>query len=265
MTSDQLTTAFETHRGQLRSYILRMTASRADTDDILQDAFIRAFSSLGSFRGDSSPRTWLFTIASNLAKDHLRSKKRWPENVTDITRKAALGNPQFLQESVQIRNSSPQGNFEMKEHIAFCFTCISRSLPLEQHLAVLLKEVHHFRVEEIAIIMDNTEAMAKYWLHKGRSKMIDIFDNRCALINKEGVCHQCTELNGIYNPKQDAQEELVKIEMARQAGKADKEHLFDLRMQIVQEKDPYESGAAALQLHHLEHNRQVMEKFAGKS
>jgi len=44
--------------------------------------------------------------------------------------------------------------------------------------------------------------MVKYYLHAGRSKMIGIFDGRCALINKEGVCHQCSELNGIFNPNE---------------------------------------------------------------
>lgn len=83
-------------------------------------------------------------------------------------------------------------------------------------------------------IVDNTEAMVKYYLHTARSKMIQLFDGRCALVNKEGVCHQCSELNGIFNPKQNLQEELVKIEMARKAEKADKEHLFDLRMKVVQ-------------------------------
>ena len=103
--------------------------------------------------------------------------------------------------------------------------------------------------------------MVKYYLHAGRSKMINIFDGRCALINKEGICHQCSELNGVYNPKQDAQEELIKIKMVKEAGKGEKEHLFDLRMQILQETDPFDSKAAALQLHHLEHNRKVMEKY----
>jgi len=40
--------------------------------------------------------------------------------------------------------------------------------------------------------------------------------------------------------------------------------LFDLRTKIVQELDPFESGAAVLQLHHLEHNRKVMEKYSEK-
>ena len=95
--------------------------------------------------------------------------------------------------------------------------------------------------------------------------MISIFDGRCAIINKEGVCHQCTELNGIFNPKQNAQEELMKIEMAKEAVNKDKEHLFDLRMQIIQETDPFNFKASELQLHHLKHNSAVMEKYPDNS
>lgn len=256
----EITTTFEQIRPQLRSYLLRMTASAADTDDIVQDTWIKASLNVASFQGNSSLKTWIFAIASNLAKDNLRLKKRWTEDATDICKQEALGNRAFFEEAMNIRMTSSQGNFEIKEHITFCFTCISKSLPLEQQVALLLKEVYEFKVKEIAEILDISEAMGKYYLHVGRSKMIEIFDQRCALINKEGVCHQCTELNGIFNPKQNAQEELIKIEMARDAEKKDKEALFDLRMKIVQGIDPYESDAAELQLHHLEHNRQVMEK-----
>jgi RNA polymerase sigma-70 factor (ECF subfamily) len=261
MTTDQLTTQFEAFRGQLKSYILRITTNVQDTEDILQETYIKAHGKLETFKGDSSLKTWVFTIASNLAKDHLKAKKRWPENVTDICKEAAMSNQQFFGEAMQIAQTSPQGQFEMKEHIAFCFTCVSKSLPHEQQITVMLKEVYDFKVKEIAQIMDQTDAMVKYYLHTGRSKMIQVFDHRCALINKQGVCHQCTELNGIFNPQQKAQEEIVKIEMARQAENADKEHLFDLRMKVLKEIDPFESGAAELQLHHLEHNRQVMEKY----
>lgn len=254
------TAEFQNTRPQLRSYILRMTASVSDTDDILQDTWIKASQNIASFQGNSSLKTWLFAIASNLAKDKLRLKKRWTEDATDICKQAALGNRAFFEEAMNIRTTSPQGNFEIKEHITFCFTCISKSLPLEQQVALLLKEVYEFKVKEIAEIIGTSEAMAKYYLHVGRSKMIEVFDRRCALINKEGTCHQCTELNGIFNPKQHAQEELMKIEMARDAKNKDKETLFDLRMKIVQGIDPFNSNASALQLHHLEHNRQVMEK-----
>lgn len=264
MSTDKLTPEFETFQGELKSFILRMTASVQDAEDIVQDTYIKAYAKLNTFRGESSLKTWVFSIASNLARDLLRAKKRWPENVTDICREEALGNTQFFQEAIQIRETSPQGNFEIKEHITFCFTCVSKSLPLEQQLALLLKEVYGFSVKEIASILNQTEAMVKYYLHTSRSRMIEVFDQRCSLINKQGVCHQCTELNGIFNPKQKAQEELVKIEMAKDAENKSKEDLFDLRMKILQELDPFESGAAELQLHHLEHNRQVMEKYLGE-
>ena len=261
MSTDELNIEFETFRSELKSFLLRMTASVQDAEDIVQETYIKAHAKMKTFRGESSLKTWVFSIASNLARDLLRAKKRWPETVTDICREEVLGNRQFFQEAMQIRETSPQGNFEIKEHIVFCFTCVSKSLPLEQQLALLLKEVYDFSVKEIAQILNQTDAMVKYYLHTSRSRMIEIFDHRCSLINKQGICYQCTELNGIFNPKQKAQEELVKIEMAKDAENKSKEELFNLRMKILQELDPFESGAAELQLHHLEHNRQVMEKY----
>lgn len=261
MSLDQLNLEFEDFRSQLESFILRLTASRQDTQDIVQETYLRARDKIDSFEARSSLKTWVFAIAGNLARDLLRAQKRWPENVTDIAKDAALSNPTFFQEAMAIRQTSPQGQFEIREHIALCFACVSRSLPLEQQIALLLKEVYKFKTREIAQIMDNSEDMIKYYLREGRGKMIEVFDHRCSLINKEGICHQCSELNGIFNPKQDQQEALIQIRMVREAEAGDKEALFDLRMQVLQDIHPFDSGAAELQLHHLEHNRQVMESY----
>jgi RNA polymerase sigma-70 factor, ECF subfamily len=242
MMTDELTTQFVIFQGELKSFLLRLTTNVQDAEDIVQETYLKAQSKINTFRGDSSLKTWVFSIASNLAKDLLRSQKRWPENVTDICREEALGNKQFFQEAMHIRQTSPQGHFEIKEHIAFCFTCVSKSLPLDGHLIILLKEVYDFKVKEIAQILQLSEAMVKYILHVSRNKMTEVFDHRCSLINKQGVCHQCTELNGIFNPKQKAQEELVKIKLAGEAENCSKDELFDLRMQILREIDPFECG-----------------------
>ena len=264
MTIEQLTSEFEQARGQLKSFILRITASVEDAEDIVQDTYIKASEKVDTFRGDSSVKTWIFTIASNLAKDNLRAKKRWTENVNDICKAKALANPNYFPELMQIQQTSPYGQFEVKEHITFCLTCISKSLPLEQQICILLKEVYEFKVSEITQILDTSEAMVKYYLHTSRAKMISIFDGRCALINKEGVCHQCSELNGIFNPKQNFEIEKNKIEMAKVADKGDKEHLLDLRLQIMREIDPFSSNGSELQLHHLEYNRKIMENYSKK-
>ena len=264
MTIEELNSEFPHISRPLKSFIVRIAGSVADAEDIVQDTYVIAQQKIDTFRGESSLKTWLFAIASNLAKDNLRAKKRWPENVLDITKAAALSNRQFFAEAMEIRMTSPQGNYEIKEHIVFCFACISKSLPLEQQISIFLKEIYEFKVGEIAEIMDTTEAMVKYYLHSSRSKMMQIFDGRCALINKEGICHQCSELNGIFNPKQNAQEELMKLQLVKEAHNTNRERLFELRAQIVRDVDPFESPAAVLQLHHLEQNRKVMEEHAEK-
>lgn len=264
MTKEQFTKEFEQARPQLKSYILRITASVQDSEDIVQDTYLKASTKLDSFRGDSSVKTWIFTIASNITKDNLRAKKRWTENVTDICKAKALSNPNYFPEVMAIHQTSPQGQFEMKEHITFCFTCISKSLPLEQQICILLKEVYDFKVAEITEIVNTTEAMVKYYLHTSRTKMVTIFEGRCALINKEGVCHQCSELNGIFNPKQNFEIEKNKIEFAKKADNPNREYLLDLRINIMKEIDPFNSNGSALQLHHLEHNRGVMENITKK-
>ena len=153
MTIDLLTKEFNNNLGQLKSFLLRITASVADAEDIAQDTYLKAMEKLDTFRGDASLKTWFFTIASNLAKDNLRAQKRWTENVIDITKSAALANRQFFQEAMEIHTASPQGQFEVREHITFCFGCISKSLPLEQQLCIFLKEVYEFKVDEIMKIL----------------------------------------------------------------------------------------------------------------
>lgn len=261
---DLLNAEFENYRPQLKSYLFRITTSVKDTEDIVQETYLKAVLNINTFKGQSSLKTWVFAIASNLAKDNLRDQKRWPEDVNDICKAQALADPDYFPEMMRIQADSPHGQFEIKEHIAFCLTCISKSLPLEQQICIFLKEVYGFKINEISTIIDASEAMVKYYLHTARSRMTDIFEKRCALINKEGICHQCSELNGIFNPKQNFEVEKNKIEMARLAEKGDKEHLLELRLQIMQSIDPFRSNGADLQIYHLEYNRKVMENIFQK-
>ena len=71
MTTDQLAVEFESFQGELKSFILRVTASVQDAEDILQETYIRAHEKLDTFKGESSLKTWIFSIESNLARDLL--------------------------------------------------------------------------------------------------------------------------------------------------------------------------------------------------
>ncbi len=65
----------ERHATALARYVLSL-GERDAVDEVVQDTFVRAFSSLDSFRGDSALRTWLFTIARRLVVDRRRSARR---------------------------------------------------------------------------------------------------------------------------------------------------------------------------------------------
>lgn len=255
-----LTDEFEKWRPQLRSFLFRLTASPEDTADLLQEVFVKAFEKRHTFEGRASIKTWIFTIAANTAKDLLRVRKRWPEDAMDQAREVTRQNPHVWGAFRQVQMESAQGNFDLHEHIQFCFTCISKTLPLQQQVALLLKEVVEFKVAEIAEIMGETEGIVKHALHQARSTMQSIFAKRCALINKQGPCHQCSELNGLFNPEADTQRELVKNELVQASTSASQTELFEIRLRIARAIDPYSNSGAELQFCHYKHIRETVDR-----
>lgn len=78
------------HRGVL-AMMQRFVHNAADADDLAQSAFVAAFDALGSFDLEQRFSTWLYRIAINLAKDHLKSKKRTETTLPgDEVREAAF-------------------------------------------------------------------------------------------------------------------------------------------------------------------------------
>lgn len=239
---------FAEFQPQLRSFLYRMTANRQDAEDLTHDTFVRAFDKLKSFRGDAGLKTWTFRIASNLARDLLRQRQRWPEDAQDRAKALALRRPDIQAEFLRTHHHDARGAYDVREHIDFCFTCIGKTLPIEQQIAVILKEFYAFRRKEIAAILDLSEGVVKHLLHDGRRTLSRVFYERCALINKEGTCNQCSELAGIYNPRQAKQEHLRQIDMVQAAEQTDdRRKLYALRQELVRFIDPMSSSGADLQ------------------
>lgn len=249
---------FVAFQDQLKSYIFRIMANRADAEDIAHDTFIRAFDKLNTFQQKSSLKTWVFQIATNLAYNQRKKRNRWTEDVSEQAKSIVLENSKIAKKIEQVNQYSTCGAYEIKEHIDTCFTCISKNLPIENQVALFLKDVYDFSVMEIMQIIGKTEGQVKYYLQTARKKMTDIFDRRCALVNKNGICHQCTELNGWFNPKQNQNEAKLKVKMVRDAQEADKVALFKIRVDLIKAIDPLKSEGNELQEILLNCNRMAM-------
>jgi RNA polymerase sigma-70 factor, ECF subfamily len=249
---------FSEFQSQLKSYLFRLTANRNDAEDLTHDTFIKAYDKLSTFKGEATLKTWIFQIATNLSYNYLQRQKRWTADVSEQAKKLVIGNEKLRNEIIKVHETSEDAKYDMKEHIDTCFTCISKNLPIENQIAIMLKDIYDFTVTEICQILDKTEGVIKYLLQDGRKTMINIFDNRCALVNKNGVCHQCTELNGWFNPKENQQQELMKLDLVKGSKKYDREELYNIRTKLVKAIDPLRSNGSELQEILLKCNRMAM-------
>lgn len=252
MDANSYENAFLSFRNELSSFIFRMVSNRQDTEDIVQDTYIKALAAIDSFQHKSSFKTWVFSIAVNLAKNHLKKQQRWVESAQDHGANLHLESQEHTSKLMTVFYTRPDLEFEVKEHISYCFNCMAKTLELHQQLCLWLKEVYEFKVSEIMEITGLSEGKVKHALVDARKNMIRIFDNRCAFINKKGTCHQCTALKGVLNPEQDAHIKAKNLQLVKEGASQDKEYLLDLRVQLAKGMDPLNSSNTHLHAYFLE-------------
>ena len=240
-------------KDELKSFLFRMLTNRQDAEDILQETYLKINDNIASFRGGSSFKTWVFTIALNLDRNMLNKNALWKVQDTDLARELHERDPQLAGQAVSVFfASSPDKNFHIEEHLDYCFTCVTKTLELTQQVCLLLKEVYGFKQNEIEKITGLSEGKVKHGIVDARRNMERIFENRCALINKTGVCDQCSALKGRLNPDQDAQIEANKLKLAEAAETEDGQHLLDLRLELVRSIDPINNPSSQIHIHFLE-------------
>ncbi len=240
MNKEEFHQSFSSFRAALTSFIFRLVTNKQDAEDLVQDSYLKAMTHLDSYQSDkASLKTWVYTIALNLAKNQLKKRQRWGENDLTICEQYHLENPENLAETLKVFHTNPESSFEMKEHLDYCFTCISKTLNLTQQICLLLKEVYGFTQNDIIKITGLSSGKVKHGIADARKNMQRIFYNRCALINKNGICHQCTSLNGIFNPKQDIHIRTMALKLDQ--SEKDQDKLFDIRLETVRQINPLDT------------------------
>lgn len=251
---------FNNFNDSLRPYLYRLLTNREDVEDFYHNTFIKAFENIKTFKGDVSQlKSWVFTIATRLAINRLNQKKKWEVNAQDKCRDSLVSDPELQQDFASKVTRSTHNQYVIKEHIDFCFTCINKTLAIDKQVVVLLKNVYSFKVGEVAQIMGKTIGQVKHLLLDARKEMTDIFEGRCALINKIGVCHQCSELQGLFNPRADYHREAEKLHLVKHMNDADRDKLYQLREELVRQINPLKGEGADLHDLFMRHMKKVNE------
>jgi len=143
--TDAVEVLVERYQLRLFNYARALTRSESDAEDLAQETFIRAFRSLDRFRGDASFKTWLYRIATNVARTHLgkRSKQApvWEHRLE-------------AEEVPEERMAGPEDSVETATIRRQALDRALASLSEDMRLPLVLHDVEGLEYQEIAAVLE---------------------------------------------------------------------------------------------------------------
>jgi RNA polymerase sigma-70 factor (ECF subfamily) len=138
------------YQRKLSRLLARLIRDPSELDDVTQEAFIKAYRALPSFRGDSAFYTWLYRIGINTAKNHLVASSRRAPSLADI----GSEDGEAGDEGVQLRDINTPESVLMSKEIANTVNAAMAALPEDLRTAIQLREIEGLSYEEIAQVMN---------------------------------------------------------------------------------------------------------------
>ena len=140
----------EKYQRKLGRLLSRLIRDPGEVEDVTQEAFIKAYRALPSFRGDSAFYTWLYRIGINTAKNYLVAMRRRAPTSTEVEAEDAEG----YAEGELLRDINTPESVLLSKEIAGTVNAAIESLPEELRSAIQLRELEGMSYEEIARLMD---------------------------------------------------------------------------------------------------------------
>lgn len=147
------------HAQPIARFLAAAGADAGEVEDLVQETFIRAFRGIDSWRGEAAFRSWLFTIASNLLRDHYRRRKGKTMVPLDDQPLAAHDDPAGRLESREIEQQLQRG---------------LETLPRLQREVFLLRTQQGMDYESIAVTLSTTPGSARVHYHHAVKKLKEL-------------------------------------------------------------------------------------------
>ena len=138
------------YQRKLARLLSRFIRDAAEVEDVTQEAFIKAYRALPTFRGDSAFYTWLYRIGINTAKNYLVAMGRRAPTSTDVDADEA----ESFEGGEQLRDLNTPENELMSRQVADNVNQTLAELPEELRTAITLREIEGLSYEDIANIMN---------------------------------------------------------------------------------------------------------------
>jgi RNA polymerase sigma-70 factor (ECF subfamily) len=140
----------EKYRRKLGRLLSRFIRDQAEVEDVVQEAFIKAYRALPNFRGDSAFYTWLYRIGINTAKNYLVAMGRRPQTQNEIE----VDDAENFEDGDELRTTDTPETELMTKEIAKTVQAAIDALPEDLRTAIVLREIEGLSYEEIAESME---------------------------------------------------------------------------------------------------------------
>jgi RNA polymerase sigma-70 factor (ECF subfamily) len=159
MGSESFEAVVAVHHPEIHRYLVRMTRRQAEAEDLSQETFLRAYRAYPTLPEDANVRAWLFAIATNLFRNHIRSeRRRWTVHAAvRVTGNEAGGD-------------GPEGETLFNEARSLIEEVVA-GLPFKQRTAFVLRKVHDLDYEVIARSLDCSAESARAHVFQALKKI----------------------------------------------------------------------------------------------
>ena len=147
------------HQAVVYRSCYRVLGNREDAKDASQEAFIRAYRKLDTFRGNSSFKTWMLRVAMNVSLNE-RKRRRLPR--ADAALAEAIPGP-----------DAPEAELTKSEVVAQIHKAL-QLIQLNHRAAVVMRDLEGLTYQEIAETLEVAEGTARSWVHRGRERLKEL-------------------------------------------------------------------------------------------
>lgn len=163
---------FEAHRSELIGLAYRITSSRAEAEDIVQETFLKWLHS--DYETIHSARAWLMKVATRLSLDHLKSAKiKRVSYIGPWLPEPFINTNNMLQEASAhvTHDRTPDKELELDESISMALLVLLEQLSPAERASFILHDLFHFDFGEIGGILEKTEGSCRKLASRARSKI----------------------------------------------------------------------------------------------
>ncbi|QDP40499.1 RNA polymerase sigma factor SigX [Radiobacillus deserti] len=162
---------YEDYHQDLYQFLMYMVKDRNVAEDLVQEVYIKVIHALDTFKGDSSQKTWLFSIARHVAIDYFRKQKTKRKRILDFFDWGERG--EQVQDHAKIPEEIAVLNDEMKQVYKSLDHCT-----MDQKSVIILRYIQGMSIQETAEILGWSTSKVKTTQHRGMKQLKEMLNGK---------------------------------------------------------------------------------------